>query len=101
MTSPILRRLAAWIVAALLITLALAACEIPTVRPSGRAVVQDTSMRVEVAFNERDRERIRRYYGTKRQKKSKKLPPGLAKRQQLPPGLNKQVQRHGRLPDVD
>lgn len=63
--------------------------------PRGRT---DESARAEVAFNEHDRERIQRYYGGKHRKKSKKIPPRLAKKRRLPPGLNKQVQRHGRLP---
>ena len=92
------RRLTALPMAALLSILALAACDITPVQPSGRVFVQDKSTRVEVGFNKHDRNRIRRYYARKHRKKSKKLPPGLAKKQRLPPGLNKHVQRHGRLP---
>lgn len=98
MILPTIRLLAAWPVTALLLILALTGCEITPVQPSGHVVVQDKSTRMEVAFNKYDRERIRRYYASERRKKTKKLPPGLAKKQQLPPGLNKQVQRHGRLP---
>ncbi len=92
------RRLAVLPVAALLSFFALAACESLPVQPSGRVFVQDETTRVDVAFSKHERERIRGYYASKRRKKSKRLPPGLAKKQRLPPGLNKHVQRHGRLP---
>ncbi|MES9900203.1 MAG: hypothetical protein ABW148_14445 [Sedimenticola sp.] len=36
--------------------------------------------------------------GKSKGKKSKGLPPGLAKREKLPPGLAKQLERNGRLP---
>ncbi|PKM45287.1 MAG: hypothetical protein CVV05_07940 [Gammaproteobacteria bacterium HGW-Gammaproteobacteria-1] len=67
-------------------------------------VVQDENTRIEVAFNDRDRQRIRDYYHarsqdkSKNKKKEKQMPPGLAKREQLPPGLQKQVQKNGKLP---
>ncbi len=98
MTRPTIRRLAAWPLAAVLFILSLAACEVTPVQPSGHVLVQDKSTRVEIAFSKHDRDRIRRYYVGRHRKKSKKLPPGLAKKQQLPPGLSKQVQWHGRLP---
>ncbi|MES9901388.1 MAG: hypothetical protein ABW168_01745 [Sedimenticola sp.] len=36
--------------------------------------------------------------GKSKEKKSKGLPPGLAKRDKLPPGLAKQLERNGHLP---
>ncbi|MFQ5931366.1 MAG: hypothetical protein ACE5MM_03055 [Nitrospiraceae bacterium] len=59
---------------------------------SGRVVVHDKNTHVEVAFSDRDRSLIRKYY------RRHHLPPGLAKRSSLPPGLQKQVQRRGQLP---
>jgi hypothetical protein len=57
------------------------------VATSGRVVVKDDTVSVEVRINERDRELIRDYY--RGAKQSKKLPPGLAKKEKLPPGLAK------------
>jgi len=53
---------------------------------SGRVVVRDDRAAVELHFSDRDRVLIEEHY---RAKKSKKVPPGLAKREQLPPGLAK------------
>ena len=39
----------------------------------------------------------KKHKGNKKDK-SKKLPPGLAKKEQLPPGLAKQLERNGTLP---
>ncbi len=63
---------------------------------SGRVVVQNDNARVEVAFNEHDRERIYGYYNYKH--KGKKVPPGLAKKGKIPPGHQKQLERWGTLP---
>ncbi|WP_127477262.1 hypothetical protein [Sulfurivermis fontis] len=92
------------VVAATLAALTLSGCVLEPVRTSGRVVVQDENTRVEVAFNEQDRRRIREYYEARqRQHTGNKphkngLPPGLAKREQLPPGLQKQVEKNGTLP---
>ena len=71
---------------------------IPTVN-SGSIEVGNENMRVNVAFNEKDREKIKNYYKhTGKTKKSKKMPPGLAKKQNLPPGLQKHIEKNGQLP---
>lgn len=58
---------------------------------SGKVVVHDENIHVEIAFSDRDRSLIRGYYRYH-------LPPGLAKRSSLPPGLQKQVMQRGQLP---
>jgi Ni/Co efflux regulator RcnB len=71
---------------------------IPTVN-SGSIEVGNENMRVSVAFNDHDRKKIKNYYKHSRKaKKSKKMPPGLAKREKLPPGLQKHIEKHGQLP---
>ncbi len=71
---------------------------IPTVN-SGSIEVGNENMRVNVAFNEKDREKIKNYYKhTGKAKKSKKMPPGLAKKQNLPPGLQNLIDKNGQLP---
>ncbi|MCP5007819.1 MAG: RcnB family protein [Planctomycetes bacterium] len=66
---------------------------------SGSVEVGNEAVNVRVAFNEDDKDRIRRYYGQNRKgKKSKKMPPGLAKKQKLPPGLQKHIEKNGVLP---
>lgn len=55
---------------------------------SGRVVVKDDNVVVDVSFNDHDRQIIREYYQGRG--KRKKTPPGLAKRgDELPPGLAK------------
>ena len=55
---------------------------------SGRVVVKDDNVVVDVSFNDHDRQIIREYYQGRG--KRKKTPPGLAKRGDgLPPGLAK------------
>ncbi len=64
---------------------------------SGRVVLKDGKRVVDIAFNDRDREVIERYYRHTRPrrtglppglaKRAGNLPPGLAKRDTLPPGL--------------
>jgi len=71
---------------------------IPTVN-SGSIEVGNENMRVNVAFNEKDREKIKNYYKHMgKAKKSKTMPPGLAKKQNLPPGLQKHIEKNGELP---
>jgi len=53
---------------------------------SGRVVIRDDRATAEAHFSERDRAAIEQYY---RSAKSKKTPPGLAKRESLPHGLAK------------
>jgi hypothetical protein len=70
----------------------------PTVN-SGSIEVGNEHMRVSVAFNEHDRKKIKNYYKHSRKtKKSKKMPPGLAKKHNLPPGLQKHIKKNGQLP---
>ncbi len=76
----------------------------PAVHGQGSVAMHDgrTHTHVGVVFSDSDRhhihnyyrERYHYYYGAKKHKGRKGLPPGLAKRQQLPPGLAK----HDRLP---
>lgn len=60
---------------------------------------------VEAAFTELERQLIGEYYAPRpaesavdKKKKSKDLPPGLAKRDELPPGLQMQLEKNGTLP---
>ena len=53
---------------------------------SGRVVIRDERAVVDVRFSDHDRAAIEQHY---RAAKSKKKPPGLAKRESLPPGLAK------------
>ena len=52
---------------------------------------------MKIGFNDHDIRTIREYY-SKKGKKHKGLPPGLAKKEKLPPGLQKQLNRNGKLP---
>ncbi|MEN8169721.1 MAG: hypothetical protein ABFS08_05810 [Pseudomonadota bacterium] len=79
--------------------LAISGCQVrPAVR--GSVVVHDGPVHVGIAFSDRDRRHIHRYYEErydkhhryykgKKSKGRKGLPPGLAKREHLPPGLAK------------
>jgi hypothetical protein len=67
----------------LLLTLTAAGCATHAAM-SGRVVVRDDRAVAEVRFSSRDRTVIEEYY---RAPRSKKAPPGLAKRETLPPGL--------------
>ena len=66
----------------------------------GGVVIQDENVRVKVEFGENDRRLIHKHYAGKhkKQKKHKKMPPGLAKKKKLPPGLQKQLSKRGKLP---
>ena len=87
------------VLSTLVVSLCLTGCEItPSTQASGRVVVESDNARVEVSFNERDRQRIHGYYAQHKKGKGKGMPPGLAKKDRLPPGLEKQVQRNGTLP---
>ncbi|MCK7497329.1 MAG: hypothetical protein MZW92_45885 [Comamonadaceae bacterium] len=52
---------------------------------SGTVAIRDDRAAVELRFSARDRAPIGDYY--RQDAKSKRTPPGLAKREQLPPGL--------------
>lgn len=62
---------------------------------SGKVEVAGKNYRISLAFSDRDQYLIQRYY---QGGKSKKAPPGLAKKNKLPPGLQKQLRRNGTLP---
>lgn len=75
----------------------------------GQVSVRGENTQVDVGFNQREREIIRRYYADQRDRYEddrghgrghgrNALPPGLAKRDRLPPGLQRQVKRRGKLP---
>jgi hypothetical protein len=61
---------------------------------SGRVVLKDDNVAVDVRFSNRDRDLIQDYYKSKKgtppglAKRGGNLPPGLAKRDKLPPGLS-------------
>jgi hypothetical protein len=63
---------------------------------SGSIEVKTEDINARVAFHDNDREAKIGYYSHK--KKSKGMPPGLAKKDTLPPGLQKHIVKHGELP---
>ena len=63
---------------------------------SGSIEVTTEDINARVVFHEKDREAIIDYYSHK--KKSKSMPPGLAKKDNPPPGLQKHIVKHGELP---
>ena len=67
----------------------------PTV-DSGSIEVRTGDISARVAFHEKDRGKIKNYYSHK--KKSKSMPPGLAKKDTPPPGLQKHIAKYGELP---
>lgn len=67
----------------------------PTV-DSGTIAIETEDMSAVIVFSDSDRGKIRHYY--ENIKKTKTVPPGLAKKQELPPGLQKHVVKHGELP---
>lgn len=73
---------------------------------SGRVVIQDENLRVDVAFSDHDRRLIAEHYRRAEPANRKGLPPGLAKRGgDLPPGLAKKdrlppgLAKRDRLPE--
>jgi len=69
----------------------------PTVQ-SGAVIVESENARAAIVFSDSDRRRIKEYYRSGYKDKTKKLPPGLAKKNELPPGLRKHIEKHGQLP---
>lgn len=66
---------------------------------TGSIEVMNDDLKVQVSFGETDRQRIKAFYSEKdKGAKSKKMPPGLDKKQGLPPGLQKHIARYGVLP---
>ena len=64
---------------------------------SGVIKVKGENASLTLYFSDADKRNILDFYQG-RKSKSKKTPPGLAKRKNLPPGLQKQIERNGRLP---
>jgi hypothetical protein len=74
----------------LLALLALAVGGCANLSTAGRVSMKDDNTSVSVAFSHGDRQLIEDYYKPAKKKKSKGMPPGLAKRGgDLPPGLAK------------
>ena len=66
---------------------------------TGSIEVSSDEVNINVSFGVEDRQKIKGYYGgMDKRGKSKKMPPGLAKKQELPPGLQKHIARHSVLP---
>ncbi|MDH5786611.1 MAG: hypothetical protein OEZ16_13535 [Chromatiales bacterium] len=74
-------------------SLLMAGCQTSPIRGSGSVSVKDGPVTASVSFSNEDRRHIHGYYSELKRhgkkKKSKGLPPGLAKRDRLPPGLAK------------
>lgn len=82
--------------AVILLSAVIAACAANTHVESGSIGVENKDIRAVMVFTASDREKIVQFY--KNGRKSKTLPPGLAKKQELPPGLQKHVEKYGELP---
>lgn len=63
---------------------------------SGSIGVEGKDVKAVLVFSDSDRGKILHYY--EKGKKSKELPPGLAKKQELPPGLQQHIEKYGTLP---
>jgi len=74
----------------------LAGCATTPTVESGGVEIETDDMRAVIVFSDSDRFKIREHY--KKTGKSKKVPPGLAKRDKLPPGLQKHIEKNGKLP---
>ena len=73
----------------------------PETHPTYKGVTAEEA--VGIVFSEIEKRVIRDYYAKQTEAaggkdKSKKMPPGLAKRDELPPGLQQQIVRNGTLP---
>jgi hypothetical protein len=62
----------------------------------GSVSLENKDMKAVLIFSDHDREKINHYY--KSRMKTKKIPPGLAKKEELPPGLQKHIQKYNELP---
>lgn len=62
---------------------------------TGGVIVRTPSATVSAVFSDHDRQVIGDYYARLR---TKKVPPGLAKKNTLPPGLARQIVKNGTLP---
>ena len=68
----------------------------PTI-DSGAVIVETEDFRAAIVFGDSDRRKIRHYYKN-RDKKTKALPPGLAKKHELHPGLRNHIRKYRDLP---
>jgi Ni/Co efflux regulator RcnB len=62
----------------------------------GSVSLENRDMKAVLIFSDHDREKINHYF--KSRSKTKKMPPGLAKKEELPPGLQKHIQKYNELP---
>jgi len=68
----------------------------PTI-DSGAVIVETEDFRAAIVFGDSDRRKIRHYYKN-RDKKTKALPPGLAKKHESHPGLRNHIRKYRDLP---
>ena len=68
----------------------------PTI-DSGAVIVETEDFRAAIVFGDSDRRKIRHYYKN-RYKKTKALPPGLAKKHESHPGLRNHIRKYRDLP---
>jgi len=80
----------------LMLVALMAGCATTPTVDSGTVAIENKDMSAVIVFSDNDRGKIRNYY--KNIKKTKTMPPGLAKKQELPPGLQKHIARYGELP---
>jgi len=80
----------------LMLVALMAGCATTPTVDSGTVAIENKDMSAVIVFNDNDRGKIWDYY--KSMKKTKTMPPGLAKKQELPPGLQKHIARYGELP---
>ena len=80
----------------LMLVALMAGCATTPTVDSGTVAIENKGMSAVIVFSDNDRGKIRNYY--KNIKKTKTMPPGLAKKQELPPGLQKHIARYGELP---
>jgi hypothetical protein len=80
----------------LMLVALMAGCATTPTVDSGTVAIENKDMSAVIVFSDNDRGKIRNYY--KNIKKTKTMPPGLAKKQELSPGLQKHIVKHGELP---
>ena len=85
-----------FIICWVLLSVFLAGCATTPRVESGGVGIETEDMRAVIVFSDSDRFKIREHY--RKTGKSKKVPPGLAKRDKLPPGLQKHIAKYGKLP---
>jgi len=83
-------------VLSILLSVMVFACTAAPQIESGSVALENKDIKAVMIFSSGDREKISHYY--KSRKKTKALPPGLAKKKELPPGLQKHLQKYDELP---